>query len=73
MSELAKEYKIAQFLAKKMTGELSPEEEQELVKLKKESYPFLPSLTIIYLIPKTNVNWINFKANSTRTLPCKRL
>ena len=37
MSELAKEYKIAQFLAKKMTGELSPEEEQELVKLKKES------------------------------------
>ena len=37
MSEFTKEYKIAQFLAQKMTGELSLEEEQELAKLKKES------------------------------------
>lgn len=30
MSEFEKEYRIAQLLAKKMAGELSPEEELEL-------------------------------------------
>lgn len=30
MSEFTKEYRIAQLLSKKMTGKLTPEEEQEL-------------------------------------------
>ena len=38
MSEFTKEYKIAQFLAQKMTGELSLEEEQEIKKRTRSSH-----------------------------------
>lgn len=36
MSEFNKEYRIAQLLAQKMTGELSPEEEAELARKRKK-------------------------------------
>ena len=37
MSEFTEEYRIAQLLSKKMTGELTPEEKQELQKWEQNS------------------------------------
>lgn len=58
MSEFNKEYRIAQLLAQKMTGELSPEEEAELHEEKKILFRQL-SLTIEFKILRLNVKEIN--------------
>lgn len=58
MSEFNKEYRIAQLLAQKMTGELSPEEEAELHEREKILFRQL-SLTIEFKILRLNVKEIN--------------
>ena len=66
MSEFTEEYRIAQLLSKKMTGELTPEEEQELQEWEQNS-PSAKEVASQVLNPMNKRHRDKFMAKTRKT------